>query len=137
LGNDVILAPSPLGTLSLKTTDGGSLSSANGGFFQLVMSDSGSASYQDFASGHRAGSPLHFNSGDDGVHFDIAGNVQNVFVRMPRQSDIAIHGDAINFTFEGQNLSANDVTHINIGGNFSSRSDRTFAELATDPNLFG
>ncbi len=143
LGNDLVLAPSALGSLSISTTDGGSLRSTERNFYQLVMSDSGSLNYKEFVSGHAAGTPLHFNSHDDAVNLDIAGDIQNLFLRVPRQADITVHGGALNFTFEGQNLSPDDRTTLKIDQDYFSRSDRTFVSptdlkmenfiLLTDP----
>ncbi|HXI50638.1 MAG TPA: filamentous hemagglutinin N-terminal domain-containing protein, partial [Candidatus Saccharimonadales bacterium] len=133
LGNDVILFPSPLGSLHIRTTDGGALRSVPGRFYQLVVSDSGSLDYRSFAQGHAVGRPLHLNSGDAGIHLDIAGDVQNLFLRVPRQADITIGGNARNFSFEGQNLSPNDVTSLHVTGNWFSRSDRTFVVGTLNP----
>ncbi len=134
LGNDVILYPSPLGSLQIRTTDGGSLQSTPGGFYQLIVSDSDNPDYRTFAGGHAA-TPLHVTGGDAGVSLDISGDVQNIFLRSPRQADVFIHGNAVNFSFEGQNLSPSDVTHLVIGGNYFSRSDRTFVTVTDTPNL--
>lgn len=134
LANTVILYPSELGSLSVRTADGGPLQSKSGGYYQLVVSDSGSPDYKTFASGHAA-SPLHLNSGDAGVNLDISGDVQNLFLRSPRQTDVFIHGNALNFSFECQNLAASDVSHLVIGGDFTSRSDRTFVTVSDSPNL--
>lgn len=134
LGNDVILAPSPLGSLRIRTTAGGPLSSAPGGFYQLIVSDSGNPDYRTFATDH-APTPPHLNSGDAGVSLDISGSLDNLFLRSPRQADIFVQGNALNFAFEGQNLSPNDVTHLIFGGDFSSRSDRTFVTVTGTPNL--
>src|SRR5438477_51002 len=51
----------------------------------------------------------------------------------PIASPSTIGGNALNFSFEGQNLSANDVSHISITGDFFSRSDRTFQVLGDKP----
>ena len=134
LDKDVILYPSPLGSLALQTADGGSLASAPGRFCQLVLSDSGSADYRTFASGH-ADSPLHLGQPGDAVQLDISGNIQNVFLRSPTAADIVVHGNALNFSFEGQNLSPGDTTTISIDGDYFSRSDRTFVTVSGNPDL--
>jgi hypothetical protein len=145
LGSDLVLAPSPLGRLEITTTDGGSLSSTLNHFYQLVMSDSQLPSYRDFslipanpadrdwASGH-AHTPIHLNDTEP-VELQIAGNVENIFLRMPKRTDLTIGGNALNFSFEGQNLSSDDVTRIAITGDYFSRSDRTFVILNSDPDL--
>lgn len=152
LGNDVVLYPSPKGQLEITTTDGGSLRSAAGNFYQLIMSDSDSTDYRNFATGH-APIPLHL-SDPDPVSLVIAGDLQNIFLRSPKRSVITVYGDALNFSFEGQNLSADDgkdnatrkpfdpvpvdapaanYSGVWIKGDFFSRSDRTFTTLAGTP----
>jgi filamentous hemagglutinin family protein len=134
LDKDVILFPSVLGSLQVTTTGGGSFGSAPGSFCQLVLSDSGSGDYRTFADGHAA-SPLHLAGLGDGVDLDISGNLQNLFLRSPEAADIRVHRNAINFAFEGQNLSGHDVTRLQIDGNYFSRSDRTFVTINGIPNL--
>jgi hypothetical protein len=134
LGNDVVLYPSPLGSLNIQTTGGGSLSSSPGTFNQLVVSDSGSSDYTTFISGH-ADTPLHLGGTGAGVNLDISGNIENIFLGSPEAADIHVHGNALNFSFQGQNLSPNDVTRLQIDGDFSSRSDHTFITLDSAPNL--
>ena len=134
LGNDVILYPSPLGSLSIKTTDGGSLSSTPNNFFQLVMSDSGDPGYRTFATGHAA-TPLHAANATQAARLDISGDIDNVFFRSPVQTTINVGGNTLNFGFEGQNLTANDQTSINIAGDLQSRGNRTPQQLSSPPNL--
>jgi filamentous hemagglutinin family protein len=134
LGNNVVLYPSPLGSLDIQTSGGGSLVSASGGYYQLAMSDSGSADYTTFLSGHAA-TPLHLSPGGEGVHLDISGDVQNLLFRFPEAADIHIHGNAVNLAYEGQNLAASDITTLQIDGNYTSRSDRTSVTLSSPPNM--
>jgi filamentous hemagglutinin family protein len=128
LDRDVILYPSVLGSLQVITTGGGSFGSAPGSFCQLVLSDSGSGDYRTFADDHAA-SPLHLAGLGDGVDLDISGNLQDLFLRSPEAADIRVHRNAINFSFEGQNLSGHDATRLQIDGNYFSRSDRTFVTV--------
>jgi filamentous hemagglutinin family protein len=134
LGNEVVLYPSPLGGLNITTTDGGSLRSASGQFFQIVSSDSESPDYATFESGH-ANSPIHLGSPGHGVHLDISGDIQNVFLRSPEAADIHVHGDAVNFSFEGQNLASGDVSRVRVDGDVFDRSDRTSITLSDVPNM--
>jgi filamentous hemagglutinin family protein len=134
LGNDVTLYPSPQGSLNIQTAGGGGLRSTPDGFYQLVMSDSDSPDYRTFASGHAA-TPLHLGDQGAGFQLNISGSVQNLLLRSPRQADVQIQGNALNFSFDGQNLSPDDVTQLHIGGNYSSRSDRTSITLSAPPNL--
>jgi filamentous hemagglutinin family protein len=134
MGNNVILYPSPQGSLSIQTASGGALRSAADGFYQLVMSDSGSADYRTFVTGH-AVTPLHLGDQGGGVLLDIGGDVQNILLRSARQAEVQIHGNAINFSFEAQNLAAGDVTQLRIDGDYFSRSDRTSVTLSSPPDL--
>ena len=134
LGNDLVLYPSAQGRLNIMTAGGGSLFSTPGAFNQIVVSDSGSPVYTTFISGHAA-TPLHLNTLAPTVSLDISDDLRNLFVRSPSRTDMNIAGDAVNFSFEGQNLSANDVTRLQIGGMYFSRSDLTFETLADTPNL--
>ena len=104
LGNDLILAPSAFGRLRLATTDGGSLYSTPGNSYQLVMSDSGSTDYRTFVGGH-ADVPLHLATREDKVSVNIAGNIENILLQVPKAADITVAGRTLNFAFEGQNLS--------------------------------
>ncbi len=133
-GNNLILYPSPLGSLNIQTTEGGSLTMAPGQYGQIVLSDSGSADYTTFQGGH-AGTPLHLGGTGAGVHLDISGNLQNIYLTSPEAADIHVHGNAVNFAFQGQNLSASDVTQVQIDGDYSVRSDWTFVTLSDTPNL--
>ena len=134
LGNDLVLYPSAFGELQITTTDGGSLRSTPGNFFQLIMSDSGSTDYRTFAQGH-ASTPLYLPHRQHPVSLQIDGDVQNIFLRSPKRTEIAIGGNALNFSFEGQNLHANDVSRLTIAGDYFSRSDRTFATLGDAPMI--
>lgn len=140
LGNELILFPSAQGSLAMTTTDGGSLRSATPGFYQIVMSDSGDPNYKTFATGHAA-KPLHLDDPEP-VKLAISGNIENLFLRLPKKADIEVGGNTLNFGFEGQNLSAADRTRIAIQGDFTSRNNRTVVtlneapdELALDPTL--
>ena len=130
LANDVVLYPSPLGALSITTTDGGSLQSSgqdSSGYAnvrRMVVSDSGRPEYTDFIGGH-APVPVHQGQTTPVVQLTIDGNLHNVFIRSPGMADIQAAGSALNFSFEGQNLSANDITKINIAGDFINRGDPT------------
>ncbi|MDB6129585.1 MAG: hypothetical protein JWM04_692, partial [Verrucomicrobiales bacterium] len=56
---------------------------------------------------------------------NIAGDVDNVRLQIPKMAKVTIGGDALNFFYTGQNLRAVDVTEINIAGQYKSRGDRT------------
>ncbi|MDB6031754.1 MAG: Filamentous hemagglutinin family outer membrane protein [Verrucomicrobiales bacterium] len=140
LGNDVVLYPAPSGQLDIKTTDGGSLRSKDGVFYQMIMSDSALKTYADkslppsnlsdltLADGH-ASTPVHINDMVP-AKIDVSGSIENLFIRIPKQADISVAGDARNFSYDGQHLHPGDVTHLNIAGDFLNRSDRTVVTLA-------
>ena len=130
LGNDLVLYPSAQGRLSIHTTDGGSLYSTPGAFFQLVMSDSGSLDYRTFMLGHAA-VPVHQNDTSYGVTFDISGNLESLFLRAPCQNDMTVGGNVVNFSFEGQNLAVGNVSRLAIGDDYFSRSDRTVTTVGS------
>jgi filamentous hemagglutinin family protein len=134
LGNDLILYPSPKGSLSIHTTDGGSLFSTPGEYHQIVMSDSESADYSTFALSHAA-TPLHQGSDMAAVKIEVSGDLKNLFIRTPTASDMIVHGNVRNFAYEGQNLAASDITRLSIDGDYSSRIDRTYVTLDAPPNL--
>jgi hypothetical protein len=133
LGNDVILYPSAQGRLTVTTTDGGSLRSRAGGFYEMIVSDSGSAKYTTFANDHAA-TPLHLGATLPVVQFDISGNLQNIYLGAAGYADIRVHGNAENFSFVGQNLAANQTTRLQIDGDFSTRSDHTTVTLSDAAN---
>ncbi len=99
----------------------------------MIVSDSGLPSYTTFASGH-AITPVHLGDTGDGVTLDISGDIQNILLGKAEAANINVLGNAVDFAFEGQNLSANDTTHLNIGGNYSTRSDFTSVTLSDSPS---
>ncbi|MFM2294330.1 MAG: hypothetical protein RLZZ350_743, partial [Verrucomicrobiota bacterium] len=131
LGNDLILFPSAQGYLNLTTTDGGSLQSLSGKFTQLIVSDSGLPGYTTFSGGH-AVTPIHAGQTAPVMTLNVSGNLENVFLRSAGSSDIYVHGNVLNASFEGQNLVANAPTRFLIDGNYFSRSDRTSIVLSDD-----
>jgi len=133
LGNDTLLYPSSLGRLLLSTTDGGPFRSLPGQFYELVMSDSGSLDYTLFQSDH-ATTPLHLSTAADPVQIAISGSIENLYLSMPKQARISAGRNALNFSYDGQNLTADDVTSISVGGDIRNRSNRTFVTLSEDPN---
>lgn len=129
LGSDVILFPSAQGYLDITTTAGGALRSLPGKFSQLIVSDSALPDYTTFAAGHGV-TPVHAGATAPVLTLDIAGNLENVFIRAPGSADIRVHGNVLNAAFEGQNLVAGAPTRFLIDGNYFSRSDRTSVVLS-------
>jgi filamentous hemagglutinin family protein len=134
LAKDIILYPSPQGGLQIHTTGGGSMVSAGTGFYQMIVSDSGSPDYHTFATAH-ASTPMHSGGSGPGVTLDISGDVKDLLLRLPEAADIHIHGSAIDVALEAQNLSASDTTRLWIDGDYFSRIDRTFITPSAPVNM--
>ncbi len=151
----IILDPSSEGSLSIITRDGGNLSGAvttgstvlNG----ITMSDSDSANYSTFASGHAA-VPLHLDDPNP-VTLDISGSINSFSLTVPTFANINVAGNTYNFAFTGRNLSAAQTTAINVSGSITYRGDLTTIALtpaqlldllpallyteSTDPDVIG
>lgn len=146
LGSDVVLYPSVLGSLDIRTSAGGSLSTSLAGdgqpaAYRIVLSDSGlnngntpGVGFSTFINDH-ALVPVHKSNVADGVQLDISGDVDNVLLVSPEAAQVHIHGNAKNFYFEGQNLSANDTTMVHIDGDYFTRSPFTSVAISGKPNL--
>ena len=123
----IILYPSSAGALRIVTRNDGNLSGAvpvgstllNG----ITMSDSGSANWKTFATGHAA-TPLHVNDPNP-VTLDISGDINSFGLTVPTFAQINVAGNTYNFGFVGQNLSAAQITAINVAGNITYRGNLT------------
>jgi filamentous hemagglutinin family protein len=117
--NSIILDPSLPGEggLQIITRGGGDLSGAitansttlNG----IIMSDSDSQNYQNFAQGH-ADIPL-YSGNPNPVTLDISGSIESFGLTVPTFAKINVVGNTYNFGFQGQNLSPDQTTCINVG----------------------
>jgi filamentous hemagglutinin family protein len=121
--NQLILFPSPQGSLTINTTDGGSLVgglAASGGvpqIFNLIVSDSDRSQYTasgNFGINDHAASPVHLDASTP-IALNISGDMSLVLLDAPEAAQINVVGDMYNCRFQGMNLSANDVTSINVG----------------------
>ena len=145
--NQLILFPSPEGGLTINTTQGGSLISTlpalNTGLtpqiFNLIVSDSGRKQYAAlpgdntplntlFGLNDHAGTPIHESSATS-ITLNISGNMSLVLVGAPEAAQITVGGNMDNSRFQGMNLSASDVTSINVAGDINNRSAFTSASL--------
>ena len=130
LGNNLTLFPSPLGQLSVTTTAGGDLRSRDAGkTYELVMSDSAATQFT-FANGQfgrddHAPVPVHQDDTRP-ARLDIAGDLRDLLVAVPKRAEIRVGGDVVNASFVGQNLRASDETRIEVAGAVRNRSDYTF-----------
>jgi filamentous hemagglutinin family protein len=140
--NSIILYPSSEGSLQITTRNGGDLSGAAASgsttLTGITMSDSGSANWTTFATGHAA-APLHLNDPNPNpVVLDISGSIESFGLTVPTFTQINVVGDTYNFGFIGQNLSPSQTTTINVAGGITYRGDLTSETLpgAIPPGTF-
>jgi filamentous hemagglutinin family protein len=133
IDKSIILYPSSEGALQIITRDGGDLSGAVNAssttLTGITMSDSGSASWTTFATGHAA-TPPHLNDPNP-VTLDISGSIENFGLTVSTFADITVGGDTYNFGFIGQNLSPSQTTSINVTGDITYRGDLTSETLSS------
>jgi filamentous hemagglutinin family protein len=143
--NQLILFPSPDGSLNIDTTSGGPLfattiSTINGSIvyspllvkgvpqiFNLIVSDSGKSQYKasgDFGLNDHAASPVHLDDPTP-ITLDISGDMDLVLLGAPEAAQISVGGNMDNSRFQGMNLSAADVTSITVAGDINNRGNFT------------
>ncbi len=146
--NQLILFPSPQGSLTINTTDGGSLNGqlpTSGGapqIFNVIVSDSGQNQYLasgTFGANDHAATPVHLNN-ETPINLNIAGDMDLVSLVVPEAAQITVGGNMNNCRFQGMNLSAGDVSSIAVTGDIINRSAFTSVNLsgvtgAGTPNL--
>jgi filamentous hemagglutinin family protein len=137
LDNNLTLYPSPVGNLTIMTTGGGSLFTQGGKVVNLIMSDSGASQWvanttvfsaTSLNTGDHANPVLHLNDPTLAV-LNISGDMLNVGLAMPKETQISVTGNMDNCSFLGQNANANlayDNTSITVGGRLYSRNSETF-----------
>src|SRR5262249_29613213 len=122
--------PSPNGELHITTTQGGSFQSDGSslsGSYTLTMSDSGQNTYtvaQGFLD--HADIPVQINNPNP-VVINVAGDVKNLTLNMPKATEITVGGNMDNTGFSGQNLHPDDKTFISVAGRLWNRDNYTFA----------
>ena len=138
LGNDVVLFPSPHGELNITTTAGGSLVGSRPGVLtQLIMSDSGQTQYRtagNFGVSDHAAIPVQINNPNP-VVLNIAGDLDNILVGVPKVAEITVGGNMVNSRFNGQNLHNGDVTSIHVAGDILNRNEFTSVIVGSAPNF--
>ncbi|MEI8288653.1 MAG: filamentous hemagglutinin N-terminal domain-containing protein [Verrucomicrobiota bacterium] len=123
--NQLILYPSPLGGLTITTTDGGSLIGsipANNDIpqiFKLIVSDSGNSRYYKasgdlFGLDDHAATPVHLNS-ERPIALNISGDMNYLLLGAPEAAQLNVVGNMNNCRFQGMNLNDADVTSITVG----------------------
>ncbi|HAM70038.1 MAG TPA: hypothetical protein DCM86_00150, partial [Verrucomicrobiales bacterium] len=127
--NSLVLYPSQEGSLQITTHAGGGIHGGqqSGTLIGIVMSDSGLPDWNTFISGH-AITPLHLNDPDP-VKMEISGKVDSFGLAVPTVAQVHVHGDAYNFRFQGQNLSASAVTDLVVDGAIRYRGGLTSVTL--------
>jgi filamentous hemagglutinin family protein len=147
LGNNLTLFPSPNGELTVNTTvPAGTPANApgtpppgsfEGNGFTLAMSDSGATRWiqgsTDFATDHAA-MPMQINNNQP-VVFNIAGNLDDVTLIMPKETEVTVGGNMQNVSFTGQNLHSGDVTYFHVAGDITDQNTYAFATLDTPLTL--
>ena len=138
IDNSIILYPSSEGSLQITTRNGGDLSgvpaSGSTTLTGIAMSDSDSASWTTFATGHAA-TPLHLNDPNP-VLLDISGDINSFGLTVPTFAQINVVGDTYNFGFVGQNLSPSQITSINVGQTAKQNMEKAgLLNSATDSSL--
>ncbi len=147
--NQLILFPSPEGSLNIDTTSGGSLfattiSTLNGSIvyspllvkgvpqiFNLIVSDSGKSQYKasgNFGLNDHNTTPVHLDNPTP-ITLDIAGDMDLVLLGAPEAAQISVGGNMNNSRFQGMNLSADDVTSITVAGDINNRGNFTTTVL--------
>src|SRR5581483_5826397 len=138
INRNLILFPSPDGSLDVTTTGGGSLvGGVPGDLTQFIMSDSGSAQYLSGASfglSDHASTPVHINN-ETPVTLNISGDMDSILLSVPEAAQINVGGNMNNSRFMGQNLKSTDVTSINVTGDILNRNEFTTISVAAEPDL--
>ncbi len=147
LDNELILFPSPQGSLNITTTGGGSMvgnSALNP--TELIMSDSlynppngrlpQYINGNSFGIGNHDPTPVHLNS-ETAFNLNISGDLDNIYLVAPEPAHITVGGNMNNCAFQGQNLHPTDVTSINVAGNIFNLNNysSTTLTLASAPDF--
>ena len=140
--NQLILFPSPLGSLTINTTAGGSLVGNLSGTsqdFNLVVSDSGSIGQYlvtpnnptPFALNDHAATPVHLGNSTP-ITLNISGDMDLVLLGAPEAAQINVGGNLNNSRFQGMNLSSdpNQVVQVPV-----RKIDGTMGMAAVNPGL--
>jgi filamentous hemagglutinin family protein len=118
VGGEIILFPSPSGSLEISTTGGGSLTGDLASITpDLVMADNSGrwqyTSQASFGVADFAAVPVHENSPTP-VALNISGNMNNIYLAVPEAAQINVVGDMNNCSFQGQNLAADPNQSITV-----------------------
>jgi filamentous hemagglutinin family protein len=136
--NQLILYPSPEGSLIINTTQGGSLVgnlpsiSGTPQIFSLIVSDSDRDQFNkagQFGLTDHATTPVHLDNNTP-IVLNISGDMSLVLLGAPEAAQINVGGNMNNSRFQGMNLSDSDMTSINVTGDIINRSAFTTVDLS-------
>jgi filamentous hemagglutinin family protein len=122
IGGEVILFPSPDGSLEISTTGGGALTGdLSSTVPDIIMSDADLniprgwqyTSLASFGAGDHAATPVHYGSPTP-VALNISGDMDNFYLVVPEAAQINVVGDMNNCSFEGQNLSSDPNQTVQV-----------------------
>ncbi len=142
LGNSLTLFPSAHGNLTVNTTvPAGTVAAAGspppgsfeGNGFTLAMSDSSATRWvqgqTDFANNHGA-TPIQIHNSQP-VVFNIAGDLDDVTIISPKETQVTVGGSMNNLSFSGQNLHSGDVTFFHVAGQIFDQNTYALVTLST------
>jgi trimeric autotransporter adhesin len=151
LGNNVTLFPSPDGELTINTTVPADTApsapgtpppgSFEGNGFTLAMSDSGATRWigsgavgtTDFANDHAA-TPVQLNN-DQPVVLNIVGDLDDLTLVTPKETQVTVGGNMNNVSFTGQNLHSGDVSFFHVAGEIFDQNTYAFVSLSASLTL--
>ena len=138
VGDNMILYPSPVGQLAITTTAGGSLTGTKtSSLVNLLMSDSARSQYLglgNFDLDDHAPTPLHVNDPEP-VQLIIAGDMSDIVLSTPKETQISIGGNMVNSRFNIQNLHPTDVSSLSVQGDIINRNEFTTVSATTFSDL--
>jgi hypothetical protein len=146
--NELILFPSPQGSLTITTTGDlmGQYQDQNGaslGLYDLIVSDSGYKQYYKstvdvFGASDHAATPIHSTSPMP-ITLYVKGNMDSVLLSAPEAAQITVVGDMINSRFQGMNLSSdpNLSIQVPVRENDGSKGTATVHPGVTSINVTG
>jgi filamentous hemagglutinin family protein len=125
------LFPSPVGTLDLTTTDGGSLQGL-GSSVHINISDSSRTSFsssQAFLYNDPDLNPLLHLDDPNPVLVTISGSVDDIILNSPKPVEMYVTGNIVNSGANIQNLRPTDTTTISAGGQIIDQDNFVIAQL--------
>ena len=139
--NDLVLFPSSVGNLSIKTTDGGNLFTQDTAtFHSITVSDSdnthwnNSSSVQVLNENDHGAKLLHLGDSQP-VVINVSGSISDLTFYSPKPLEISAGKDILGASFTAINFKPTDRTTVTAGGVISYRSDYAFVILPSAPQM--